>query len=198
MQFTTSALVSFLAISVFASPTSQDSEEIPTKVLTTPTVHCGEKCGESTVLPGLLVPIKENEPNTAFGTQYRGYAAQFNNANKISTIASFGLDASRPHCHLKFVVPDGESANYNFYGSKQIEIYDVAPFNYQSTTWNNRPARGVSRGVIQIKVTGESNILHFPCRFPYGEIEIAPYGGNDYAEWFELANPTLGLVMVQD
>jgi len=193
MQFSTCTLVSILAISVFATPTPEQAESNQ-QILEKPTVQCGD----STVLPGLLVPIKQNEPNTAFGTQYRGVASQCKGGNKVSTIASFGLDIGRPNCHLKFVVPKDQTGNYIINGTRQIEIFDVASFDYTRTTWNNRPARGVSRGVISIKVTGQSNTLDFPCRFPYGEIEIAPYGGDVHAEWFELANPQLGLVMTQN
>ncbi|OLL24304.1 hypothetical protein NEOLI_004874 [Neolecta irregularis DAH-3] len=181
MQFTSTIVATLFAVTAFASPLKVRQND------------------QSPIYPGLFVPLRQDQPETAFGNQPTAFISQQDNQSKITTLTSFNLDPNYNTCSLSFKVSQGEGQLYSFTGTQSFAVYPSSGFSYSDVTWNTQPQPATqSYGVIQINTQGESNQLSFPCQHPYNELLLTPADDNNVDIWWtELDNPTVGLVLTQ-
>ena len=141
--------------------------------------------------PHLMVPIDENQPDTALGTSYNGTFS-----SSVSTIFNFDIppsDAGKT-CTLVFLLPDLkelETSSYTLTGSGGIDVKGLQGPADQSTTYNNAPAGSSDCGSVNGVAPGNSyTIASGPCasgqRIAY---EVSATGGLDL-NYFQDYNPS--------
>jgi Ubiquitin 3 binding protein But2 C-terminal domain len=160
---------------------------------------------EATLFPNLIVPIKQAEPNVAFGTQYTGLVSSTTANNNVDSLFAFDVpfiyETQNPTCQLTFTLPaPGTGFPRQVSGTGQVDVYALSSGNgIESATWNARPSRGEYLGRIQV-IDGQvakwiEQTGSVPCvggtRIA---LEMVPVG-EGVVEWFELKTPLTGLTV---
>jgi hypothetical protein len=186
-------------------PTTVTVYECVTTTTSTTSTTTSKPCAEATLFPNLIVPIKQAEPNGAFGTQYTGAVSSTTANNNVDSLFAFDVpfiyETQNPTCQLTFTLP---APNTGFprtvTGTGQVDLYALQSSNGMETaTWNTRPARGAYLGRIQV-VDGQiaswiADAGAVPCvGGSRVGVEMVPVGETSL-EWFEMKTPLTGLTL---
>jgi Ubiquitin 3 binding protein But2 C-terminal domain len=153
----------------------------------------------------LIVPIKQAQPNSSFGTQYTGVVSNTTTNNEIESLFAFDVpymyETQNATCQLTFTFPaPGTGFPRSVNGTGQVDLFALnSTSNIESATWNTRPARGEFLGRLQIVDGQVAKFIKLngtvPCAGGHRiGVEMAPVGQMEL-EWFELKTPLTGLTV---
>lgn len=167
--------------------------------------HCHNpphpRSAEATLFPNLMVPIRQAEPNGAFGTEFTGTI--FSTTATTESIPSshsmsLSYETQIPMCQWTFALP---APNTGFprtvSETGRIDLHALHTSNgIETSTWNTRPARGELLGRIQFVLmdkllTRIEQSGAIPCSGG-SRIEMIPVGEGQL-EWFEMRPLLTGL-----
>ncbi|KAF2198714.1 hypothetical protein GQ43DRAFT_474291 [Delitschia confertaspora ATCC 74209] len=155
--------------------------------------------------PSLLIPVSQDAPNTALGTQYTGQVAIRNGSHQIYTEVLFDIPPNAAtSCNLSFSISTSRPAPWTLTPSPpfpgpfifNISTLSSAP-NKCLDTWNHRPSVKDWVATVEVKHDGSvkmtggkvgclkgqtANFLVYPGR-----------AGTMGLEWFEEADPVHGI-----
>ncbi|KAI9867424.1 MAG: hypothetical protein M1813_008982 [Trichoglossum hirsutum] len=137
-----------------------------------------------TEYPHLLVPLKQDQPDVAFGTQYTGAVKQiwqevsFDVPNNAATL-----------CTIEFHFPSSGSWQMRGNSPQTFKIFSTAGMGEHTDTFNNHPTLGAEVG--QFTVDGAGNVVTNPSTLNVGcrkgqthQFTITSAGGSVDFEWF--------------
>jgi len=162
-----------------------------------------ERGTATTFFPWLLVPIKQAQPNTAFGTQYTvDVSYDPKQANRVDTLVTFTNTVplkTGQKCSLQFNLDPSGKSNWSVTGSDKFEIVELGGAVDQSNTWNKCPSYGRTIGTVSISPKGGAGTVNAPIVCKQGRVDYALRKSGNGAlniHWFEEKNPLLGLTYV--
>jgi hypothetical protein len=143
--------------------------------------------------PHLIIPIKKNSPDTAFGTQNSGEIS-----NSVWTEISFDVRSDIPSqiCRINFHINTNSTKNAprSLSGDAPYRflIYHVAsPINKDTDTWNNSPEIRNYVAAVTLTQAGGVTIEDGWFQCPFGDVAqfvLTPVNSNKPFKytWFEL------------
>ncbi|KAF2178648.1 hypothetical protein K469DRAFT_642669 [Zopfia rhizophila CBS 207.26] len=154
--------------------------------------------------PHLIVPVKQDEPDRAFNTQYSGEIAVKAGAHQVYTEISFDVPTNAAQtCNLAFTIAPANGP-WTLSGDPaagplvfNISSLPNASINKDKDTWNSRPKSQEWVASVEVAYNGNVKLTGGSVVCAKGSAQqfvMYPGSARDFGlTWFELTQPLHGV-----